>query len=452
MRGVSSRGCPRSRWSRGQASRGIRPSRYAGRIGSRWWHRRPGGTRTYAVPLGGTPGGSPSATPMTTSTSPRCWCARTPAGVLPELGLRAAARDRAPDRARARADRHRRVRRTVAPPTGRAEREKATRQGREPARAELARTVRAAAVTAGGVDEFVARLRAAGVLVELRVAPSGDVIGYKVAVTGDVDADGRPVFFSGSKLAPDLSLPRLQAAWNNTGPGAGANPVDAARRRVDRARAYVTAARRGATGEDPDDIGHAAAAVLTAIRGWSPELHAAAEAFDRASRPPRRTAVVPGRTAAAPRGVARHLIRARRAARPGDDPAGGAVALAVALAALMQEIAAWQHERHRPHQAAAAAAAAGDVRRWVTSVRSAPPPSQGTSADRAARAPIRHAVGTARSQSERGGDPGAVRGLRDSLHSCRIGARAPSPGRFSALTYNGHRIHVDRSYATAVEG
>ncbi|GAA3040637.1 hypothetical protein GCM10010464_00210 [Pseudonocardia yunnanensis] len=58
--------------------------------------------------------------------------------------------------------------RTAARASGRAEIEKARRQGREPARAELARAVRVAAVAADGPASFGAALEKAGYLVVLR--------------------------------------------------------------------------------------------------------------------------------------------------------------------------------------------------------------------------------------------------------------------------------------------
>jgi hypothetical protein len=62
-----------------------------------------------------------------------------------------------------------------------------------------------------------------------------------------------------SNLDPDLSLPRLIRSWNEAAEGsAAAIPVEAARRRVERARAAVTAACRGRGTEDPDGIAHAA--------------------------------------------------------------------------------------------------------------------------------------------------------------------------------------------------
>jgi hypothetical protein len=255
---------------------------------------------------------------------------------------------------------------TAARAPGRGEIEKARRQGRVPARVELARTVRDAAVAADGVAGFVAALQGAGCLVQLRRAPSGDPLGYKVARRGDLTASGEPVFYSGSKLAPDLSLPRLIRGWESAarGPDAPA-PLVAARRRLEGARAAVGAARRGQGGEDPDGIAHAAYGVLTALRGWSGELGAAADVFDRAARPPRAARAAEGVHAAGLRRIARQLMRQRRMLGVPDEPGAAAFALAVALSELLREVAAWQRARGRPQQATAAGIAAGIVDRWA---------------------------------------------------------------------------------------
>ncbi|TQM11007.1 relaxase/mobilization nuclease domain-containing protein [Pseudonocardia kunmingensis] len=255
---------------------------------------------------------------------------------------------------------------TAARAPGRGEIEKARRQGRVPARVELARAVRVAAVASDGVAGFVAELEDAGYLVALRWAPSGDPLGYKVARRGDVSAAGGPVFYSGSKLAPDLSLPRLLRGWEEAALGSeAASPVEAARRRVDGARAAIGSARRGQAGEDADGIAHATRDLLTAVGGWSSGLRAAAEVFDRAARPPRGAQATAGLRAAGLRRVARQLLRQRRMLGVPDEPGPAAVALAVALSALLREIAAWQRERDREHQARAATEAAGAVGRWA---------------------------------------------------------------------------------------
>jgi hypothetical protein len=256
---------------------------------------------------------------------------------------------------------------TAARAPGRGEIEKARRQGREPARVELARAVRSAAVMADGLVGFVAALDAAGYRVEVRRAPSGDPLGYKVARAGDVTAAGEPVFYSGSKLAPDLSLPRLQEAWESAGRGSGASmSAGVARRRVEAARAAVGSARRGGSGEDADGIVQATGAVVTALRGCSPELGSAAEVFDRAARVPRGVRVREGDLAAGLRRVARQLVRQRRGLGVFDDPGAASLALALAVSSLVREIAVWQQERGRAHQASAARDSAATISSWVT--------------------------------------------------------------------------------------
>lgn len=263
---------------------------------------------------------------------------------------------------------------TAAPAPGRGEIEKARRAGREPARVELARAVRVAAVAAVDVAGFVAELEGAGYLVRVRRAPSGDPLGYTVARPGDRDAAGGPVFYSGSKLAPDLSLPRLLRVWAELGPGPdvgeAGDPWVVARRRAGRARAAVGAAGRDRGRAPVDDVVHATGELLTAVGEWTPGLRAAADRFDRASRPPRGVAVPRTRHGAGLRRVARRLVRQRRVmARMGlavgEDPGPAVVALVTALAALVREIGAWQGERARMHQSVAATAVAGDLDAWL---------------------------------------------------------------------------------------
>ncbi|MFE7121755.1 relaxase/mobilization nuclease domain-containing protein, partial [Streptomyces sp. NPDC057654] len=96
-----------------------------------------------------------------------------------------------------------------------AERHKAKRQGRErTAREELRETVRRAAAGTTSEAEFFERLAAAGLLIRKRAAPSGDLLGYKVALPDDRNKDNDPVFYPGARLAPDLSLPRIRERWS----------------------------------------------------------------------------------------------------------------------------------------------------------------------------------------------------------------------------------------------
>lgn len=107
---------------------------------------------------------------------------------------------------------------TAAPGHGRAELEKANRSGTAPTKVELARAVRDAAARRFTPEAFVQELRRSGYLAELRHLPSGDPIGYKIARPGDANAEGQPIYYRGSKLAPDLSLPRLMKRWASASP------------------------------------------------------------------------------------------------------------------------------------------------------------------------------------------------------------------------------------------
>ncbi|MBW0088744.1 hypothetical protein I4I73_01405 [Pseudonocardia sp. KRD-184] len=244
---------------------------------------------------------------------------------------------------------------TAARRPGRGETEKAARQGRGPARPELRRAAHEAAIRAVGPEEFVAELRAMGYRAELRRGPSGDALGYRIGRAGDVTAAGQQVFFSGSKLAPDLSLPQLRRRWaqNPDRPGPAERPSSA------EAEDVVVRARVAVGTPDPqegvDGIVHATGDVLTALaandrghkQGWSD----AAERYERASRAPGGRVPDVGPVGAELRMLARRLLAAR--GFRGKDTAGS-VALAIAVAGLLHEIAAWQRERDRAHQAAAA--------------------------------------------------------------------------------------------------
>ncbi|MFI0540440.1 mobilization protein [Streptomyces sp. WSLK1-3] len=93
----------------------------------------------------------------------------------------------------------------------RAEQEKAKRQGSGMTTREwLRHTARAALSHAQDLDDFFNLLADAGLQVETRTLPSGDLAGYKVALPGDTNSEGEPVWYSGSKLATDLSLPQIR--------------------------------------------------------------------------------------------------------------------------------------------------------------------------------------------------------------------------------------------------
>ncbi|HEU5472742.1 MAG TPA: hypothetical protein VFV67_19005 [Actinophytocola sp.] len=102
---------------------------------------------------------------------------------------------------------------TGARPLSRAEHDRARTTGIEPQRRTLERLVRAAAGAAHSAEQFVATLHDQDVTVHPRIH-AGRVVGYSVALHPDLVHDDAPALeLSGSQLARDLSLARLQARW-----------------------------------------------------------------------------------------------------------------------------------------------------------------------------------------------------------------------------------------------
>ncbi|MDX3402420.1 relaxase/mobilization nuclease domain-containing protein [Streptomyces violaceoruber] len=256
-----------------------------------------------------------------------------------------------------------------------AERHKAERQGRErTAREELRETVRRAVAGATSEEEFFDRLAGDGLLIRKRVAPSGDLLGYKVALPDDRNKDGEPVFYPGARLAPDLSLPRIRERWsgdaqNNpaprqedavrTGPGTPA----AARRRT--ASAAWQAMLVVEHGDDAVAAAHIAAAgeILDALAKTSAahtrrELRDAATAFERASRSHVRA--VRGHDRAL-RQAARDLVHGGPALGRGEDGATTAMAIDM-LFFLITAAVHWHARKGHAQQAAAARQAAEHLR------------------------------------------------------------------------------------------
>ncbi|MFP8887582.1 relaxase/mobilization nuclease domain-containing protein [Streptomyces mangrovi] len=265
--------------------------------------------------------------------------------------------------------------RTAAKRPTSAERHKAKRQGRErTAREELRETVRRAVAGAAGETEFFDRLAAAGLLIRKRVAPSGDLLGYKVALPDDRNKDGEPVFYPGARLAPDLSLPRIRERWSADDHGQGAStaapaspPVPggpaAARRQA--ASAAWTALPPIEHGEDSVATACIAAAgeVLDALAQTSAahtrrELRDAAFAFERASRS--RVRAERGHDRAL-RQAARELVRSGPALGRGEDGATTAMAIDM-LFFLVTATAHWHAKREHAQQATAASRAAEHLR------------------------------------------------------------------------------------------
>ncbi|GAB3950054.1 relaxase/mobilization nuclease domain-containing protein [Streptomyces sparsus] len=255
-----------------------------------------------------------------------------------------------------------------------AERYKARRQGRDrTAREELRETVRRAAAGAQGEEEFFDRLAAAGLLIRKRAAPSGDLLGYKVALPDDRNKGGEPVFYPGARLAPDLSLPRIRERWSADPHDQAATPVDAAPAEPNRPaaprRRAASAAWQAVTvveqGDDAVAAAYIAAAgeVLDALAKTSAahtrrELRDAATTFERASRSHVRAERGHDR---ALRESARDLMDSGPALGRGEDGATTAMAIDM-LFFLITAAAHWHAKKNHAQQAAAAHLAAEHLR------------------------------------------------------------------------------------------
>ncbi|MEU5390208.1 relaxase/mobilization nuclease domain-containing protein [Streptomyces tibetensis] len=255
-----------------------------------------------------------------------------------------------------------------------AERHKAERQGRErPAREELRGNVRRAVAGATSEEEFFDRLAAAGLLIRQRVAPSGDLLGYKVALPDDRNDDQAPVFYAGSTLAPDLSLPRIRERWSGETPAQstdtpshqakGTTPSGAARRRaataawqamlvIDHGEDAVVAAQIAAAGEVLDALAKTSAAHTRT------ELHEAAFTFERATRSHVKAERGHDR---ALRQAARDLVYSGPALGRGED--GATTAMMIDMAFFLVTAAAhWHAKKGHAQQAVAARQAAEHLR------------------------------------------------------------------------------------------
>ncbi|MFJ5938585.1 relaxase/mobilization nuclease domain-containing protein [Streptomyces sp. NPDC093071] len=255
-----------------------------------------------------------------------------------------------------------------------AEKFKAERTGRpETSRETLREAVRQALAGAADEKEFFTRLREAGLRVKVRQAPSGDALGYNVALPGDRNRHGEPVWYPGSKLAPDLSLPKIRHRLAGGADQAAPSAAEGRPQWSPPARE-----RRGATGTaeraavlldgDGDDEEAAAQLVgvgelLDAVAQTSPaatraELAAAARAFERATRSHVRAEHADTR---ALRSAARGIIRAGGALGRGED--GGTTAMLVSTLVLVTLAAArWHSARGHAQQAHASRQAAEHLR------------------------------------------------------------------------------------------
>jgi hypothetical protein len=242
---------------------------------------------------------------------------------------------------------------TAAERPTRAETEKALRTGRaRTPREQLRTTARTIVAVSTSPEEYLHLLTRSGVLVETLRFPSGDIRGYKVALDGDTNAAGEPVWFSGSTLAPDLSYPQIHQRLTATGPAPAAGP-----RRPNPWHQATAATERIphhlAQNNDPAAQAHITAFAealdvlpLHAPEELRPQLRAAATAFERASRS----------RVQADHHHARALRNAVRALARQPSTGDGATLAMFLDAALLAVIAIqrWQQSRHQNQQVEAA--------------------------------------------------------------------------------------------------
>lgn len=245
--------------------------------------------------------------------------------------------------------------RTAAKRPTRAEQEKARRTGSATTpRERLRTTVRTAVAAATSTEEFFNILRSTKVLVDIQYFPSGDIRGYKVALPGDTNAKGEPVWFSGSTLGPDLSYPKISERLAPTETA----PTDRHLGRRRTAWQQVTDAADRIpdllVGTD-DAAGQAHITVLAetldvlpliAPAAYKPQLAKAAAAFERASRSRIRSR---HQQAQATRRAIKAIVRE-------PAPKDGALLAILLDAVLLAVVAAqhWHHTRHHDQQAEAA--------------------------------------------------------------------------------------------------
>ncbi|MFE7565576.1 relaxase/mobilization nuclease domain-containing protein [Streptomyces sp. NPDC057539] len=234
--------------------------------------------------------------------------------------------------------------RTAAKRPTRAEQEKAKRAGsKTTARERLRAAARTAVAAAASAEEFLVLLEhTEGVLVDVNRFPSGDVRGYTLALEGDTNSGAEPIWYSGSKLAPDLSWPRISERL--TGTTATARPWQDAITAIEdipRALAHDGAsaaqAHITALGETLDAL------PLLAPAPYREELRRAAAAFERASRS---RIHAENHHAARLRGAVRAMLRTP----PPNSPDGTLLALLLDTIVLATAATLRWHDLHHHDQ------------------------------------------------------------------------------------------------------
>ncbi|MFF8293601.1 relaxase/mobilization nuclease domain-containing protein [Streptomyces sp. NPDC016309] len=251
------------------------------------------------------------------------------------------------------------------PKTG--EQEKAVRRGlSEPVRETLQRTVRQAAAAAANEDDFFTRLTAAGVRVNKRVAPDGNITGYSVAMPGDRDGGQHAVWFPGARLAADLSLPRVRERWSTSVSVPTSAPAEMWQEAERRVRAAADQLGAGGLHQGAGDVAALGDLIVIAAmispRMVRDRLKDAAYEFERASRAPGDRAL---------EGQARRLYResnrllSQSAAVAGRSDTVAALGFLLALVTAVEASRRWHQAQDHRAQAEASGRAGRLLREAV---------------------------------------------------------------------------------------
>ncbi|MFE4871846.1 relaxase/mobilization nuclease domain-containing protein [Streptomyces sp. NPDC056682] len=243
-----------------------------------------------------------------------------------------------------------------------AEMHKAQRLGWEqPSREWLEDRIRAAIPHTKSAEELLAYLEADGIQIKAKRGPSGDLLGYAAGRPGDLNSKGEQIFHPGGKIAPDLTLPKLQARLESVVPeehptarrNKPTTPWQQATDALDVLRTNLVEDAENGDGADGRAQAHVAALgeLIEATAQKVPanlqaELRAASKAFSRAQRSQIRTE---DRAAASVRAAARDIVHTA------TGPDGSALAALLATLVWAAIIASRWHEAKGHAQQAEAA-------------------------------------------------------------------------------------------------
>ncbi|WP_367431229.1 relaxase/mobilization nuclease domain-containing protein [Streptomyces celluloflavus] len=263
------------------------------------------------------------------------------------------------------------------------ERRKAERLGRKAPSHELLREhVRHALAGAADEAEFFDRLASEGVRVDKHLAPSGDALGYKVALVGDRNGAHEPIWYSGSALAPDPSLPRIRkrfaatadlpglpAALGRTGLSAPARARHVTAEVADSALASMASRDDGTAAAQLIEVGEVLDALAqTGADSSRAELREAARHFERATRSEIRAE---DKEMCALRRAAHQIVHSGPAIGSGQDGAATSLVLDVLVPAVVIATR-WHAARGHAQQAEAAQHAADHLRAAYRATATAP--------------------------------------------------------------------------------